>query len=268
MEQFAKQGYLNEDLMIFYLNDTKEREYELHYHDFHKILIFLNGNVNYYIEGKYYSLNPGDVVLVKAGDIHRPIVSFRTPYERIIIYVSGHFFEKEDYKNLFDCFQYCKSSGNNRIAPDHTYLGLLLGDCMNKLKSSKLFDSKYKRLYEQIHITDLLIHLNIFIKSGNIPDTGYISNEKISDTINFINAHITDDLNIETIASAVYLTPSYLMHLFKAETGLSIMQYISRKRLFLADSLIHNGASKTEACYQSGFKNYAAYYHAVRTIRQ
>lgn len=268
MEQFEKTGYLNEDLRIFYLNDTKERKYELHYHDFHKILIFLNGNVNYYIEGKYYPLNPGDVILVKAGDIHRPTVSFSVPYERIIIYISNHFFEKEEHKKLFECFEYCKTSGNNRIAPDYTYRGLLLGDCVNKLKSSKLLDDGYQKLYEQIHITNLLIHLNLFIKDGNIPDTGHISNEKISDTINYINAHLTEELDINTIAASVYLTPSYLMHLFKAETGLSVMQYLNRKRLFLADSLIQNGASKTEACYQSGFKNYAAYYHASKTIKR
>ena len=37
----VKRGYLNEDFRYFHLKDNKNMEFELHYHDFDKIIIFI-----------------------------------------------------------------------------------------------------------------------------------------------------------------------------------------------------------------------------------
>ena len=39
---YQKSGYLNSPFRLFYLEDLPGREYTYHYHDFHKLLIFLN----------------------------------------------------------------------------------------------------------------------------------------------------------------------------------------------------------------------------------
>ena len=69
--QYEKRGYLNEDFRLFYLEDLAAREIEYHYHDFDKILVFFKGNITYTIEGKAYSLLPGDIILVPQGDSHK-----------------------------------------------------------------------------------------------------------------------------------------------------------------------------------------------------
>ena len=48
----AKTGYLKEDFRLFHINDRTDREFEWHYHDFHKIIVFVSGKVTYHIEGK------------------------------------------------------------------------------------------------------------------------------------------------------------------------------------------------------------------------
>lgn len=76
---------------MFHLKDTSRREFHYHYHDFHKILILLGGDVTYCIEGRTYQLAPGDIVLVNAGEVHKPEIHSDLPYERIILYVSPDF---------------------------------------------------------------------------------------------------------------------------------------------------------------------------------
>lgn len=49
---YQKSGYLNSPFRLFYLEDLPGREYTYHYHDFHKLLIFLNGTVSYRVEGR------------------------------------------------------------------------------------------------------------------------------------------------------------------------------------------------------------------------
>ena len=79
---FERQGFLKEDFRLFHLKDKVSPCYEFHYHDFLKIMVLLEGKVNYVIEGRSYSLHPFDIVLVGRGQIHRPEVDPGQPYER------------------------------------------------------------------------------------------------------------------------------------------------------------------------------------------
>lgn len=72
MPEYKKVGYLTTSFKMFHLKDTSRREFHYHYHDFHKILILLGGDVTYCIEGRTYQLAPGDIVLVNAGKYTNP----------------------------------------------------------------------------------------------------------------------------------------------------------------------------------------------------
>ena len=72
MDEYRKTGYLHDNFKIFHLTDTDKKEFSFHYHDFNKILILLNGDVTYTIEGRSYSLAPNDIVFVNAGEVHKP----------------------------------------------------------------------------------------------------------------------------------------------------------------------------------------------------
>ena len=49
---YKKSGYLNSEFKIFYLTESTSAKIDYHYHDFHKLLIFLNGSVAYSVEGR------------------------------------------------------------------------------------------------------------------------------------------------------------------------------------------------------------------------
>lgn len=116
---YRKSGYLLEDFRLFYNSDSHRREIPFHYHDFHKLLILLSGNTSYIIEGKMYALQPGDIVLVRAGQIHRPVIHDNSLYERLIFYISPAFLEREDLQvlNLFG--DKAAADGNESTATDH-----------------------------------------------------------------------------------------------------------------------------------------------------
>ena len=74
-----KSGYLKEDFRLFHIKDQTPKEYKYHYHDFHKVIVFLSGKVSYHIEGKTYHLNPWDILLVSRGAIHNRRLIFPSP---------------------------------------------------------------------------------------------------------------------------------------------------------------------------------------------
>ncbi|MGO0807124.1 hypothetical protein ACTPEF_24405, partial [Clostridioides difficile] len=47
---------LNDNFKIFNIRDKKDIQFEYHNHDFNKIIIFINGNVTYFVDGQRMGL--------------------------------------------------------------------------------------------------------------------------------------------------------------------------------------------------------------------
>ena len=266
---YRKTGYLHSDFRLFYLKDQTGRTFDFHYHDFHKLLIFLDGNVSYTIEGRYFELMPGDILLVPAGQIHRPILQEpdsgqQRMYERIVIYISPNLKVSEGQEELLVCFEKARQKNYNLIRPDQALPFTREFSWLNRKLIRSFTDQEYgAALYQRIQLLEYLILLNRTLLFQEEPVVRpCIYNQRILDIMHFINSHLTGELDIETIAGEFYLTRFHLMHLFKEETGITIGKYITEKRLYTAKNLMDQGASVTDACYQSGFRNYSAFYRA------
>lgn len=118
MDRYQKKGYLFSNFRVFRLRDTALTSIPFHYHDFHKIILFLDGSADYVIEGKTYQLIPRDIIFVSAGEIHRPVFhSSSSPYERIVIYVAPDFLARcqaqdPEHNDLAACF--CQAKKQRR----------------------------------------------------------------------------------------------------------------------------------------------------------
>ena len=75
----------NEILFNHWANTENENTQKPHFHDFCELYIFISGDVGYYIDGKYYKLDYGDIVIVRPNEIHCPIIKRLCEYERFFI---------------------------------------------------------------------------------------------------------------------------------------------------------------------------------------
>ncbi len=266
MIHFEKAGYLNHDFKIFHLIDRQRKEFEFHYHDFNKIIIFISGNINYTIEGKSYELQPYDILLVNAGEIHRPSVLDNSAYERIIIYVSPQFLStfSEEECDLNYCFNRAKQEHSNVLRIYSMEKSKLYQVCQ-ELEHSFSDQAFGKELYQKILFLEFMIQLN---RTAILNHINYLDslkdNTKLVQILDYINEHLGEELSIDSLSARFYLSRYYLMHFFKEETGYTIGNYITEKRLLLAKNLVQNGCSITEACFQSGFKNYSTFSRAFK----
>jgi len=104
--EIEKRGYLGGGFRFFNLQDTQTMKFEPHYHEFCKIVLFISGNVTYFIEGIGYTLKPGDILLLNQYAIHKTVIDGTVPYKRKIIWFqpeSLHKFNEENC-NLLQCF--------------------------------------------------------------------------------------------------------------------------------------------------------------------
>ena len=79
----------------------------------------------------------------------------------------------------------------------------------------------------------------------------------IQDVYAYIDQHLSEDISIQSIANAMNISRSYLCHQFREYFNTSLWNYVLSKRLILAQKLLLSGSSVTEACYDSGFRDYA-----------
>lgn len=266
MDNYNKKGYLDSNFKIFHLKDSISKEFDFHYHDFHKITIFLKGKVTYYIEGKSYELRPYDIVLVNRNEIHKIEVDTSTPYERIIVYISPDFMDnyKSTEYNLNYCFEKAKKEHTN-VLRLHSMNKASVIKATERLESSFNDNDYAASLYRQILFLEFMIHLNRSALKNQIEfiDSSKY-NKKISDIMLYINEHLCDELDIESISKKFFISRYYMMRLFKSETGYTIGNYITYRRLLLARSLIAKGTSITDACFSSGFKDYSTFSRAYK----
>ncbi len=186
-----KKGYLNEDFLFFNLKDQIENEFEPHYHDFNKIIIFLSGDVTYIIEGKSYKLRPWDILLVGNNDLHLPLISATAPYHRIILWLNPSFLESHnrDHSDLLSCFAVASKRKLNliRVGPDQVnglkqILGSLEDEIQNKAFGSSILKNA---LFIQFIVTVNRLFLAMD-RHKKIDDITY--DGRIEAILNFINA--------------------------------------------------------------------------------
>ena len=79
----------------------------------------------------------------------------------------------------------------------------------------------------------------------------------VGEALEYVNVHMTEDISVQDIADALNVSRYYLSHEFKKSTGYGLWNYVISKRLVYSQKLLVEGASVTEACYESGFKDYA-----------
>lgn len=263
---YPKTGYINSDFRLFYLHETSEKDFIYHYHDFHKILLFLDGNVGYSVEGRSYELRPQDIVLVRAGEIHRPVIHDHQPYERIILYLSPDFLrpEAQDGCDLNLIFDAADQTGSNLVSVQPS-CSAFLDAYVRQMKDSLTPNAYGAPLFQKTVVLSFLLWLNRTLKDGSLRyQSAAVSNRLILQLLDEINANITADLSIDGLAARYHISRSHLMHLFKAETGFTVLNYITEKRLFLAKQSIKNGAGVTQACFSCGFSDYSSFYRAFR----
>lgn len=266
MPEYKKVGYLTTSFKMFHLKDTSRKEFTYHYHDFHKILILLSGDITYCIEGRTYDLKPDDIVLVNAGEVHKPIIHSDAPYERIIIYVSPDFLDeyREENNDLGLCLRQALAE-QSHVLRLHSSRSGKLGNAIRELDNS-LKDRDYaSELYHRILFLEFMIQLNRAALHNHIEFIGdSASNEKILSILSYLNEHLTEDITIEDLSARFFLSRYYLMHTFKEQTGYTVGSYLTTKRLLLAKELIVAGAPITEVCYSCGFKNYSTFSRAYK----
>ena len=262
-----RQIMLGESAFEFYhYLDNVPPKVEFHQHPFYELFFFLGGNVNYTIEGKTYKLRPGDILLTNSLDIHRPEISPGKSYERIVLWLEDRFFNqlRAGGDDLASCFSDAARKDYRRIRPNQSSLIRMWNLCtqISQAQKSRALGS-YTLVYA--YLFEFLVEVcRCYFNDSNLVHEDVTENEKVNNILAYINQNIASNLSLNAIAERFFISKFYLSRQFKQFTGMSIYQYIIKKRVTISRDLLRSGNPVTNACMECGFNDYSNYYKAFK----
>ena len=262
----SRQYMLARDFELYYYSDLHFSSVGKHSHSYTEVYLFCEGEVEMELRGRRRPLRPGDVLVLPPGTEHRAIVrSGETPYRRFVFWLSEDFCEalraeSPDYLYLFD-----------RVREKREYVFPTDALEFNSLRS-RLFT-----LLEELH-TDrfgrdtqiglelrvLLLSLSRMVWLRSCPQTKKERRSSYQLITDYIAENLGGELSLDALSRELFLSKFHIAHLFQENTGLSLHQYITKKRLAACAEAMQSGERVNEAAARLGFENYSSFYRAFR----
>ena len=240
----TRQYMLSRDFEIYYYKDSALSGVDSHTHDYYEFYFFLEGDVSIEIAGRAVPLRYGDVfVFWVTGEYLNQMMETSVAYGYLMQYVrtKGEYIFHNDRVGFNEIqtkvFRLIEETRGNRFGKDARI---------------------------PLCVSDLILHLNRIVyeqKHEKHPQAEQALYESLTD---YIGEHLDEELSLDSLAGEFYVSKYHIAHVFKDHIGISIHQYIMKKRLSACRDAIRNGTKITEAYLMYGFKDYSGFYRAFK----
>lgn len=190
--------------------------------------------------------------------------------------ISLHNFTDATYlmSEYFNSLKHCRNRDIPLINNDLITLALKIMELLHPGEDIYQFSTIEKIRLHYTCIDDIYAFLNSLVDQL-VDQTKTLTpkNRAVYNIEHYIIDHYMEDLSLPQIAKQVYLTPTYMCHLYKKETGKTIVQFLTEIRMKKALELLKNpDISLNTLSEMAGYKTpnyftkaFTSYYHISPT---
>jgi len=229
-----------------------------YYDDTYAITILIHGEGTCSVEGNVYEIKDGDLMVLSPDEIRSFKFTDHAYHERLSVYFSDSvllpFFEYD--LPLMNIFRNRSSGLGNRYSLSEN----------NNIIINQLKELAHKENNSintaRIHGLVLLLLFGIYDARDpqNPQEISAISSPVIFDICCYIKNNLDKDLSYNTLQNKFLVSRYQLSEVFVRNTGMSLTEYIIRKRLNRVVLLVNQGSGIEEAAYSAGFHTYSHFY--------
>ena len=262
-----RQVMKSNEFEVFHYKKSGAEDVQVHHHTFYEVYCFLDGDVEYWVEGSLFRLKKGDLLLINPMELHRPILKSNSKnYERIVLWVDKGYLEtlSKDNLDLTKCFDVANPNHKNLLRPDEfkrSAITALLGDLVREFYS-ETHGNKLCAYGIFLQIMVEIYRMSV-LPADNSKQKKEIS-PLVSGVLNYIAEHFSEELSLEKIASQFFVSKYHLSHEFTNSVGIGLYRYITIKRLVIARQMLADGKSAGETSALCGFKDYTNFFRAFK----
>lgn len=256
---FAPQCILYSKVSISnYFND-------FHSHEVYEVLYVESGKTTYAVEGNKYELEAGDFLLIPPFTLHKLIEINEYPCKRVILIFTDDYIKKFNtpITDLSLIFDKIKQNNNHKIRIRSAFRNRI-NSSVNMLEElflsgeygdDVIFDATFASLFARMNKGVNFYDVDKYYKNYGV---------LIKKTTDYINANIDKKILISDISKHVGLSESRISHIYREQIGISITQYIIKKRLSISKDMLKLGSPISEVAIKCGFPDYSSFLRAFK----
>ncbi|MBO5454282.1 MAG: helix-turn-helix transcriptional regulator [Clostridia bacterium] len=194
------------------------------------------------------------------------IIDENVYHERIVLHVNESILKNFpiNSKSIFLPF-YKYKDGNINYIPAKTVKAFGLDIKFRELLNTVKERNETSSILAICKTTELLVCVSKVFDKVKIDEDDYsYNNSLIKKVITYINQNYTKDIEISDIATEFNIDKSYLSHLFKDCSGMSLWNYVIYKRICYFNMLLKENVSVEETSRKAGFKNYSNFFRLYK----
>lgn len=224
-----------------------------HFHSALELVYVRNGIMEATLNGKFYSVQGGELLLVPSYAVHRYLTPVKSDTVVMIIPLSyiPAFQKILAVKNFSLCHIFDKS------------LNKEVGRCMRRCceLQQKAPDSMATRGY--IHVILALLTENIPLEDMSTKDDDAL----VRNILSYLNNNYKNSLSLKSIADEFGYSASRFSHIFNKQVGCSISEYVNALRCRqVAGMLLDGEESIIQAAMSAGFNSMRTFYRAFMHV--
>lgn len=236
-----------------------------HLHSSLEIYYNIKGCRSFLVNNKFYHCEPNDMFLVPVMQIHKALLKTEESYERCIISISSEIINKiNDMPNMVQKpFEILFST---EILDSHkTHLSPL-----EHTEFMELVHTYNRNGNDDADRFIILLKILQFISKKYKNDASVEKNflpETVADEIlGYVEQNFKNKISVAQISQRMALSDAQLYRLFKKETGMTVKEYLTVRRIAEAKKLLRLGFSVKEACFESGFNDYPNFIKSFKKV--
>ncbi|MBR4874602.1 MAG: helix-turn-helix transcriptional regulator [Clostridia bacterium] len=239
-----------------YYSEVRNQDLNIHVHDCCEVLLCLSGGSNFLIDGRAYETSNGDLFILNQFEPHKISASPDSVFARFVLQIHPEYLiaNSTEDTDLTRCF-YTRGDGiSNKISLNDKELAEI-EQLFIQFRTDRGFGDD---ILKKSAVNSLLVLINQLFMKHSITDNALsVDDEIMLNTINYINAHFSEELTLEILAKRAYISVNQLCKLFKKRFGTTVAKYIVSKRISEAKKLLSQGGTVSETALACGFSDYA-----------
>jgi YesN/AraC family two-component response regulator len=223
---------------VYYHEALTEKVGTNHKHDFLEISVILEGSVLYNLEGTFYNLQEGDILLLNPGTQHYETNEKNSMNKQLHI----------GFQNLiFDGYPRDTFPSYSSIIKLDKHKEEFLHTCREMLKEKQNGDCGYEVVLMALLMKLIILIIRELNKEATLNRELLLTFEErekqdIANVImKYMQEHYMEDITLSKISQSMYISPAYISKIFKDETGDSPINYLIKLRLARANELLKHG---------------------------
>ncbi len=223
----------------------------LHTHACHEIYFLFSGERRFFLDNKIFDVQPGDLVVLPKGSLHRTTAPGSEGFERYVLYFRESDIEewirdvgREDFLSFLE-------SGCIQLSEE--YADIVRKD-LHRIEREQI----QKGPLSKVFIKNLLEHILLYaIRYGKIKNQEKEEGaDKIQAVAQYISQNYANEISLQEMANMAFMEKTYFSKRFKQLTGFGFKEYLIQTRVQAAKQMLVTTAKPvTEISDACGFSS-------------